>query len=139
MPVPDYQSLMLPVLKEASEGEHRLSGIVQSLSTKLGLTDTELEELHQAKRYPSGNSIGSGTIRNFFGSIGLDALRINRDTPTIATEIIQHLPRHKGTTFMVTLKIEAEVPPNGVPDDVMRTVTENCITPTFGTKSFDEE
>jgi restriction system protein len=45
MPIPDYQSLMLPVLKEASEGEHRLTGIVQSLSTKLGLTDSELAEL----------------------------------------------------------------------------------------------
>jgi restriction endonuclease Mrr len=45
MAIPDYQSLMLPVLKEVNEGEHRLSGIVQSLSTKLGLTDSELAEL----------------------------------------------------------------------------------------------
>ncbi|MGC8452342.1 MAG: restriction endonuclease [Cylindrospermopsis raciborskii] len=45
MPIPNYQSLMLPVLKEANAGEHRLKGIVQSLSTKLGLTDSELAEL----------------------------------------------------------------------------------------------
>jgi restriction system protein len=60
MPIPDYQTLMLPVLTEANEGEHRLSGIVQSLSTKLGLTDSEIAEL-----LPSGkqtifvNRVGS--------------------------------------------------------------------------------
>lgn len=40
MPIPDYQSLMLPVLREANQGEYRLSVIMQSLSTKLALART---------------------------------------------------------------------------------------------------
>jgi restriction system protein len=46
MAIPDYQSLMLPVLKIASDGnEHRISDVVEALAKDLGLTDSEREEL----------------------------------------------------------------------------------------------
>ncbi|MBL8908580.1 MAG: restriction endonuclease, partial [Rhizobiales bacterium] len=45
MPVPDYQSLMLPVLKKAAGGEVRIGDVVEALAEELGLTDDEKAEL----------------------------------------------------------------------------------------------
>ena len=45
MPVPDYQSLMLPVLRLASEGETRVPDIEGKLADEFGLTNEEREQL----------------------------------------------------------------------------------------------
>jgi restriction system protein len=45
MPIPDFQSLMLPVLKESAAGEVRISDVVAVLGQRLGLTEAELSEL----------------------------------------------------------------------------------------------
>ena len=37
--VPDYQSLMLPVLLAAAPGERRIGAVVQSLAEELGLSE----------------------------------------------------------------------------------------------------
>ena len=42
MAIPDFQSLMLPVLKESATGEVRISNVVAVLGAKLGLTEEEL-------------------------------------------------------------------------------------------------
>ncbi len=77
-------------------------------------------------------------LRRFYGSVEIDALRINRDAPAIANEIIQHITCLKGARVKVTLEIEADIP-DGVPDDVVRTVTENCRTLKFSNQSFEQE
>jgi predicted AAA+ superfamily ATPase len=75
--------------------------------------------------------------RRFFGSVNLDAIRINRDSATIADEVIQHLTALNGATVKITLEIEADIP-NGVPSDVERTVMENCRTLKFNHQSFEQ-
>lgn len=46
MTIPDYQALMLPVLKIAGDGkEHRISEVVSQLAKDYKLTESELEEL----------------------------------------------------------------------------------------------
>jgi restriction system protein len=45
MSIPDFQSLMLPVLKESAHGEVRISDVVAVIGQKLGLTEAELSEL----------------------------------------------------------------------------------------------
>jgi predicted AAA+ superfamily ATPase len=77
-------------------------------------------------------------LRRFHGSIEIDPLRMNRDADAIAKEVLQHLTRLKGATVKITLEIEAEVL-DGVPDDVVRTVTENCNTLKFKTQGFERE
>jgi hypothetical protein len=79
----------------------------------------------------------SPILKRFFGSIDLDALRINRDALMIADEIVQHLNRLNGATVRVTLEIEADIP-EGAPDDVVRTVKENCHTLKFKSHSFEQ-
>ena len=77
-------------------------------------------------------------LRRFYGNVDIDAMRINRDTPAIANEVIQHLTALNGARIKITLEIEAEIP-DGVPDDVVRTVTENCRTLKFNSQSFEQE
>jgi restriction system protein len=57
MAIPDYQSLMLPVLKLASDGnEHRMSDVVASLAEHLKLTEAEREELLPSGKQPVFNN-----------------------------------------------------------------------------------
>jgi len=57
MAIPDYQSLMVPVLKLASDGsEHRMSDVVESLATQLKLTESEREELLPSGKQPVFNN-----------------------------------------------------------------------------------
>ena len=64
--------------------------------------------------------------------------RVGRDAARIAEEVIQHLAGLVGAHVHVTLEIEAEIP-DGVPDAVIRTVTENCRVLKFETQEFEEE
>jgi restriction system protein len=52
MPIPDYQSLMLPVLKAPSQGEVRIGQVVDQLVEQLRLTPEERSEL-----LPSGKQM----------------------------------------------------------------------------------
>jgi predicted AAA+ superfamily ATPase len=76
-------------------------------------------------------------LRRFYGNVDIDAMRINRDASAIANEIIQHLTALNGAKVRITLEIEAEIP-EGVPDDVARTVMENCRTLKFNSQSFEQ-
>lgn len=52
MPIPDYESAMLPLLRLASDGgEHRFRDAVEKLAAQFGLTDTE-----RAEMLPSGTA-----------------------------------------------------------------------------------
>jgi restriction system protein len=55
--IPDYQSLMLPVLKLAGDGnEHRMSDVVNTLASQLKLTEAEREELLPSGKQPVFNN-----------------------------------------------------------------------------------
>ena len=75
--------------------------------------------------------------KRFHGSVALDATRVGRDAGRIADEVIAHLAGLVGSDVKVTLEIQAEVP-NGVPEKVVRTVTENSRTLKFKDHGFEE-
>jgi predicted AAA+ superfamily ATPase len=81
---------------------------------------------------------GSTKPRRYYGTVALDAARVGRDAGRIAEEVIAHLTGLVGSSVMVTLEIEANVP-EGVPDNVVRTVTENSRTLKFSTHGFEKE
>jgi restriction system protein len=60
MPVPDYQSCMLPLLRLASDGqEHTLEEVTESLAKHFQLTAAEREELLPSGREPTfDNRVG---------------------------------------------------------------------------------
>lgn len=57
MPIPDYQSIMLPLLRFASdEKEHSLREAIEGLSGEFGLTDDEKKELLPSGQQPTFDS-----------------------------------------------------------------------------------
>ena len=75
--------------------------------------------------------------RRYHGSVALDAARVGRDAGRIADEVVSHLTGLVKAQVKVTLEIEAEVP-DGAPDDVVRTVTENSHTLKFTSYGFEK-
>lgn len=43
--IPDYQTLMLPVLRLAAEGETRVADVAERIADALGLSEAQREEL----------------------------------------------------------------------------------------------
>jgi restriction system protein len=79
MPIPDYQSLMLPLLRAAGLGEAKIGEVVMALATQLALTSEERAELlpsgkqtlfanrvHWAKTYLVKSGLLEGTRRGYF-------------------------------------------------------------------------
>jgi restriction system protein len=79
MAIPDYQSLMLPVLSASLNGERRIGEVVESLAEQLGLTPEERAQLlpsgnqtifanrvHWAKTYLGKAGLIEGTRRGYF-------------------------------------------------------------------------
>lgn len=76
--------------------------------------------------------------RRFHGSISLDPLRAGKDAGRVFEEVLQHLTSLMGADVEVTLEIQARVP-EGVPENVVRTVMENCRTLKFTSHEFEAE
>ncbi|AUB44950.1 putative ATPase, AAA+ superfamily (plasmid) [Nostoc flagelliforme CCNUN1] len=92
----------------------------------------------------AGTSSGNSTttpqkqLRRFYGSIDLDPLRVTRDAGLVANEVLQHLASLVGADVQVTLEVQVQLP-DGVPDHVIRTVSENCRTLKFKNHGFEDE
>lgn len=77
--------------------------------------------------------------KRYHGTVVLDPERVGRDAGEVADEVITHLVGLVGSSVRVTLEIEAEIPA-GVPDYVVRIVTENGRTLKFTSNSgFEKE
>jgi hypothetical protein len=76
--------------------------------------------------------------KRFHGTVTLDPARAGRDASKITDEVITHLVGLIGSSVRVTLEIDAEIPA-GVPDNVVRTVTENSRTLKFTSYGFESE
>ncbi len=87
---------------------------------------------------PGEDAAVAAKPRRFHGAATLDATRVGRDASRIAEEVIAHLAGLMGANVTVTIEIEAEVP-DGVPDNVVRTVTENSRTLKFTSHGFEKE
>ena len=75
--------------------------------------------------------------RRYHGAVTLNAQRVGRDAGQIADEVIAHLSGIVGSEVSVTLEIHAEIP-DGAPENVVRTVTENSQTLKFESHGFEE-
>ncbi|MXV82112.1 ATP-binding protein [Candidatus Poribacteria bacterium] len=96
---------------------------------------------------PGGQTTAPGTgttppqtakPKRFYGTVNLDPIRTGPAAQRIVEEVVQHLAGLPGADVEVTMEIQAKVS-DGVPDDIVRTVTENCRTLRFTTQEFEEE
>ena len=109
------------------------TGTPQETGADEGGAPTQVRE-GQATYAPE---VASGPKR-FHGTVSLDPTRVGRDASKIADEVISHLSGLVGANVNVTIEIEAEIP-DGAPDHVVRTVTENSRTLKFTSQEFEKE
>ena len=109
--------------------------------------DSEMPEGESPYSTSGGQTAGEGAgttppqavnPKRFYGTVDLDPIRAGRDAQQIIAEIVQHLTGLPGADVKITMDIEAKVS-DGVPDDVVRIVTENCRTLRFTSQGFEEE
>ncbi len=127
---------------------NRLDGAkTQGLPSKTSGLKSPTSEYGSSSRTAGDGNAGEGAgveeitatvLRRFYGNVEIDPMRVNRDVPAIVQEVIQHLISLNKAKVKITLEIEAEIP-EGVPDDVTRTVLENCRTLKFNSQSFESE
>ena len=82
--------------------------------------------------------IEPAVLRRFHGTVALDPIRVSGSAGQIGQEIIQHLTSLLGANVRITLEIEADIP-QGAPEHVVRTVTENARTLKFSNYAFESE
>ena len=95
---------------------------------KKGISETPTSPVPQAKKQ----------VNRFYGTVTLDSARVGRDASRVADEVISHLVALMGSDVTVTLEINASLP-NGVTDNIVRTVTENSKTLKFTNQGFEAE
>lgn len=81
---------------------------------------------------------GQKIMRRFHGTVLVDPTRLGRDAGKVAEEVVQHMAGLVGAKVEVTIEISAEIP-SGAPENMVRTVTENCRTLKFKSYGFEKE
>lgn len=104
-------------------------------NTKISSTNNPISPLSETITVPEP---GNKAPTRFYGSVKLDALRLGRDVGEIADEVIQHFTSLVGAEVEITLELQVNAP-DGVPENVIRTVTENCRVLKFTSQEFEQE
>ena len=123
---PDVARRQLDQQAQARVSVAGLRGANGGAAEKVKYTETEQERERETRP------------RRFYGSVTLDPVRLSRDAGQIAEAIVQHLAGLVGAKVEVRLEVQAEIP-DGAPDDVVRTVTENARTLKFDSHGFERE
>jgi len=138
--IPDYQTLMLPVLKQSAKGEVRISDVVETLAKELGLTAEEQEQLlpsgkqttfanrvHWAKTYLTQADLVRSTRRAHFIATERGKEVLAKDPTKIDNDLLQQFEEFRAfraRSKSLDTEDQAEVPtaPNQqpTPDEEMR-------------------
>jgi hypothetical protein len=73
---------------------------------------------------------------HFYGTVMVEHNKLGSTAGTINQEILQHLAQLSGAKITVTMDIQVDIP-DGIDDDVTRTVKENCKTLKFTESNFE--
>ncbi|AFZ33598.1 hypothetical protein Glo7428_5220 (plasmid) [Gloeocapsa sp. PCC 7428] len=126
-------TIQTPQIEDVGNGEREVKDQEQGIGRKRPGT-AEKTGIYD----PSPISSHAAPPKRFYGAIQLDALRLRRDAGQIADEVIQHFTSLVGAEVEITLEVQVRIP-DGAPDNVVRTVTENCRVLKFTTQEFDDE
>lgn len=105
MAIPDYQALMLPVLRLAAQGETRVPQAAAALADQFGLPDAEREELlpsgrqrvlhnriHWAKFYLAKAGLIDSPVRGRFIASDAGRALLKTDPAAISVETLKRIP-----------------------------------------------
>lgn len=142
MAIPDFQSLMLPVLQESAAGEVRISDVVAALGSKLALTEAELSELlpsgkqttfanrvNWAKSYLGKAGLIRLTRRAYFEISDRGRAVLANSPQTINIKFLESFPEFKAfrETAAQSSTVPQSAPPNFrelTPDEVIRSASD---------------
>jgi hypothetical protein len=126
----------LSVVVRPEAARAQLDEELPAVPSSPGPESTSTTEVDEAAAPPRDTS--DGKPKRFYGSVELDPLRVGRDASQIGEAIVQHLSGLVDARVEVRLEIQAEIP-NGAPEDVVRTVTENARTLRFDQHGFEQD
>ena len=87
---------------------------------------------------PDEQPPGAKTMRRFYGSVKLNELKVSSGAGQVGDEVVKHLTGLIDSDVEVILEIRAKAP-DGIPDSVVRAVSENATTLKFQAFEFEEE
>jgi hypothetical protein len=126
-----------PALRQYEAERTPTTGTAQGTAIPVRTTDTTPRS--DGRATPGGTPAEQPKPKRYHGSVTLDSTRVGRDAGRIADEVVTHLVGLVGSSVRVTLEIEADIP-EGTPDNVVQTVTENSRTLKFTSNSgFETE
>jgi restriction system protein len=115
MAVPDYQSLMLPVLKLSAEGEIRVPVAADVIADRLGLSDEDREamlpsgrqkllhnRIHWAKFYLNKAGLIDIPRRGFFEASDTGRTLLSKGPEKIDVEFLKTIPKFGGVSPLHT-------------------------------------
>lgn len=143
MPIPDFQSLMLPVLKSSSNGEVKTTNVIEKLGKDLGLSETELTELlpsgkqtkfanrvNWAKSYLGKAGLVTLTKRGYFEASDKGKQVLSSPPPKITIKFLEAYPEFvafQNTTSATQATPTQDAPENFkdlTPDELIRSAHE---------------
>ena len=138
MSIPDYQTLMLPVLRRAAEGETRVADVAERIADDLGMTQAERDELlpsgrqrvlhnriHWAKFYMSKAGLIASPARGRFVATGKGKALLATAPKRIDVTLLMQEPE-----FREFYKNEgAAADEDGVPAKALDTAAPSTTTP----------
>lgn len=132
----DERSLLVKPETALAQMEAEKARQVEAQSPPAGESSHATKVQEQGERSPIAPV--AAPPRRFHATALLDPTRIGRDAGRIAEEVVQHLAGLVGSNVEVTLEIRADVP-DGVPEPIVRIVTENCRALKFKGHGFENE
>jgi len=129
-----YDESSVVVRPEAAERSVKKAEMEAEVAGRKG-TQTETGEIE--KGIKTTGEVTVSAPKRFYGTIRLNPMRLSSEAGTIGQEIVQHLQALLGADVQIILDIQADIP-DGVPDQVVRIVSENARTLKFESFGFEE-
>lgn len=118
--------------RQAEEAEARAQAVQQGLdhSTGEAVPAPQPEAggaVPQSEPGPSAPVVERPKNKRFYMNVPLDPTRIGRDVQRLVEEVISHLTSADGTQAEISLEVNIQAP-DGLSQEIVRTVSENCRT-----------
>jgi restriction system protein len=140
--IPDYQTLMLPVLRLASEQECTVPGIAERIASEFGLSPEEKDHMlpsgrqrllhnriHWAKTYMSKAGLLVSPARGRFVATKAGLALVRSHPPKIDVSLLLQIPSFKDYYRRLYTEKGSEDPPAAVTDAHVEQTAPNTITP----------
>lgn len=123
--------------KQISDDEAAKTKEREPATTQYPNDDGESDTVKDPSKVDDSEKPKEKKAHRFYMTTQLDNLRVNRDVDSIIKEVVSHLENENGSKVTIRLDVQVDLP-NGVGQDIERTVLENCSTLHVSDFGFEE-